>query len=132
MTAPDSTWMSLSPSDEQDMLVGRPDFAASASVGLQAGEYAVFDNGTLRITHTGSPPGLAITGEVDESTYSGLMRALEGFTGWPGEIHVDMAGVLYCDLAGLRAIVDLTGARGHSHEDGGRRLVLHEVPPQLR
>ena len=101
MTALKGTWMSLPPGNE------------------------------LRITSTGSPPGLAITGEVDESTYSSFVRALARFTGGQGEIHLDLAGVLYCDIAGLRAIVDLTGARGHSAQDC-RRVVLHEVPPQLR
>jgi ABC-type transporter Mla MlaB component len=101
MTAPKSPWMSLPRGNE------------------------------LRITSTGSPPGLAIAGEVDESTYSSFVRALAGFTGGQGEIHVDLAGVLYCDIAGLRAIVDLTGARGRSGQDC-RRVVLHEVPPQLR
>jgi ABC-type transporter Mla MlaB component len=85
----------------------------------------------LRITSIASPPGFAVTGEVDESTYSSFVRALASFTSGPGEIHVDLAGVLYCDIAGLRAIVDLTGARGHSAQYC-RRVVLHEVPPQLR
>jgi ABC-type transporter Mla MlaB component len=101
MTAPKSTRMSLPPGNE------------------------------LRITCTGNPPGLAITGEVDESSYSSFVRALARFTGGQSEIHIDLAGLLYCDIAGLRAIVDLTGARGRSGQDC-RRVVLHEVPPQLR
>jgi ABC-type transporter Mla MlaB component len=131
MTAPDGTWMSLSASNERDNLAGAQDLAALADVDVRASEYVVFDDGTLRISYTGIPPGLAITGEVDESTYSGLMRALDGFTGGPGEIHIDLAGVLYCDLAGLRAIVDLTGARGHSDVHASRRVVLHAIPSQL-
>jgi hypothetical protein len=45
-----------------------------------------------------------------------------------------MGGVSYCDLAGLRAIVRVTGADdGARGSNGGdsRRVVLHEVPPQL-
>jgi ABC-type transporter Mla MlaB component len=132
MTAPDGTWMSLSPGIEQDVLAGEQDLARGPNVDLRAGEWAVSGNGTLRIARTGSPLGLVITGEIDESTYSGLVRALEGLTAAPGEIHVDLTGLLYCDIAGLRAIVDLTGARCRSSRAGSRRVVLHEVPPQLR
>ena len=96
------------------------------------GEYCVSDDGTLRITRTGIPPGLAISGEVDEFTYPGLVRALRQISGGIGEIHVSLARVLYCDLAGLRAIVDLTGARGLGSDHLARCVVLHEVPPQLR
>jgi ABC-type transporter Mla MlaB component len=91
----------------------------------------VFDDGALRVTKTGSPPGLAITGDVDEFTYSGLVRALKSVTG-AGEIHVDLAGVQYCDLAGLLAIIGLTRLRGHRHFRRSRRVALDEVPPQLR
>ena len=94
---------------------------------------AVYDDGVLRITNTDDPPGLAIAGEIDESTYDGLIGALGKFAHGPGEIHVSMGGVSYCDLAGLRAIVCVAGADGGARGDGGdtRRVVLHEVPAQL-
>lgn len=91
---------------------------------------AVYDDGVLRITNTDDPPGLAIVGEIDESTYDGLIGALGKFAHGPGEVHVSMGGVSYCDLAGLRAIVCVTGADDDARGDG-RRVVLHEVPPQL-
>lgn len=98
------------------------------------GDCAVYDDGVLRITNTDDPPGLAIVGEIDESTYDGLIGALGKFAHRPGEVHVSMGGVSYCDLAGLRAIVRVTGAddgaRGNNGGDS-RRVVLHEVPPQL-
>src|ERR1700683_1718376 len=94
---------------------------------------AVYDDGVLRITNTDDPPGLAIVGEIDESTYDGLIGALGKFAHGPGEVHVSMGGVSYCDLAGLRAIVCVTGADDDARGNGGdgRRVVLHEVPPQL-
>jgi ABC-type transporter Mla MlaB component len=94
---------------------------------------AVYDDGVLRITNTDDPPGLAIAGEIDESTYEGLIGALGKFAHGPGEVHVSMGGVSYCDLAGLRAIVCVTGADGGARGNGGdtRRVVLHEVPAQL-
>jgi ABC-type transporter Mla MlaB component len=94
---------------------------------------AVYDDGVLRITNTDDPPGLAIAGEIDESTYEGLINALGKYARGPDEIHVSMGGVSYCDLAGLRAIVCVTGADGGARGNGGdtRRVVLHEVPAQL-
>ena len=94
---------------------------------------AVYDDGVLRITNTDDPPGLAIAGEIDESTYDGLVGALGVVANGPAEVHVSLGGVSYCDLAGLRAIVCVTGAdRGGCSPDGDtRRVVLHEVPPQL-
>jgi ABC-type transporter Mla MlaB component len=94
---------------------------------------AVYDDGVLRITNTDDPPGLAIAGEIDESTYDGLIGALGKIAHGPDEIHVSLGGVSYCDLAGLRAIVCVTGADGGARGGSGdaRRVVLHEVPPQL-
>jgi ABC-type transporter Mla MlaB component len=93
----------------------------------------VYDDGVLRITSTSDPPGLALEGEIDESTYPGLVQALQTSTKDRAEVHFSLGGVRYCDLAGLRAIVRATGigedsANGAGH---GRRVVLHEVPAQL-
>jgi ABC-type transporter Mla MlaB component len=88
----------------------------------------VYDNGVLRMTLVGSPPVLVIDGEIDEDTYPALVQKLGDLMG-PAEIHLNLAGVRYCDLAGLRAMVLLTGA---SHAGRGRRVVLHEVPPDLQ
>lgn len=90
----------------------------------------VYDDGVLRVGRAGSPPVLVITGEIDESNYPGLVGALERLTSGVGEVHVDLAGVAFCDLAGLRAIVRL--AEPGRDCSGGRRLVLHQVPRQVR
>ena len=100
------------------------------------GDCALYDDGVLRITATDDPPGLAIAGEIDESTYAGLVSALDKLTDGPAEIHVSLAAVSYCDLAGLRAIVRITGADsngadsgrgGRGGHGGSRRVVLHGV-----
>jgi ABC-type transporter Mla MlaB component len=88
-----------------------------------AGDHAVYDDGVLRMTATRSLPGLAIAGEIDEGTYPALLRTLEDLPG-SADIHINLAGVEYCDLAGLRAIIRLAGR--------GRRIVLHEVPQYLQ
>jgi ABC-type transporter Mla MlaB component len=104
-----------------------------------SGDCAVYDDGVLRITTTDDPPGLAIAGEIDESTYAGLISALDKLTDGPAEVHVSLAEVSYCDLAGLRAIVRITGAESNGAGDGaglgghgGRRVVLHGVPLSLK
>jgi hypothetical protein len=105
------------------------------------GDCAVYDDGVLRITNSDNPPGLVIAGEIDESTYPGLVGALGRFTDGPAEIHLSLGGVRYCDLAGLRAIVCVTGGSGRGASDVGapwdgsgysKRVVLHKVPPQLK
>jgi anti-anti-sigma factor len=88
----------------------------------------VYDDGVMRMTATRNPPGLAIAGEIDESTYPALVARLEELAG-RDEIHLNLAGVEYCDLAGLRAMVRMAGTGRGSDS---RQVVLHEVPPQLR
>jgi len=93
-------------------------------------EYAVYDDGVLRITRSGSPPIVALAGEIDESTYPGLVGALETAADGHNEIHFDFAQVAYCDLAGLRAIICVTGA-DHDGKGSRRRVVLHRLSPEL-
>jgi len=90
---------------------------------------AVSDDGELRIIRRGDPPWLVVAGEIDEYSYTSLIRVLASVAGDPGEIHIDLADVEYCDVAGLRAFVVLAAApcRGH----GGVRVVLHKVPSHL-
>jgi ABC-type transporter Mla MlaB component len=102
-----------------------PTESESSSIGTGHDEY---DDGVLRMTPVGNPSGLAIAGEIDEDTYPALVAKLEEFAGGD-EIHLNLAGVEYCDLAGLRAIIRLAGV-GHVRDS--RRVVLHEIPPQLR
>ena len=69
-----------------------------------------------------------MTGEIDESSYPMLLVSLAA--AGDGEIHIDLSGVTYCDLAGLRAIVRL--AEPGSGGRPARRVVLHAVPPRFR
>lgn len=88
------------------------------------------DDGALRITGIRGQEALAVAGEIDEHNYLALVDALGRATDGLHEIHINLAGVEYCDLAGLRAIIRLAGSAGnHDHE--GTRLVLHEVPGYL-
>lgn len=86
---------------------------------------SAYDDGVLRITSTGSPASLVIAGDIDGYTYPALLDTLRKLTDGLHEIHINLADVDYCDLAGLRAIIRLAGRSG---DRGGTRLVLHEVP----
>ncbi|MGP7997883.1 MAG: STAS domain-containing protein [Streptosporangiaceae bacterium] len=92
----------------------------------------VLDDGTLRVTwRDREPPAMALAGEVDESSYPGLVAALSSAAAGRPEIHLDLAGLGYCDLAGLRAIVRLAGRDEAAGPAGARRVVLHRVPVPL-
>jgi anti-anti-sigma factor len=91
--------------------------------------HPAYDNGVLRITETAGPAGLAITGEIDEATYPALVTSLHDIAERHHEFHLDLSGVSYCDLAGLRAIVQLADA---GHASRVRRVLLHNVPHHMR
>jgi ABC-type transporter Mla MlaB component len=96
------------------------------------GSGLVLDDGTLRITwRSGEPPIMVLAGEVDEASYPGLVAALTGAAAHYDEIHLDLAGLGYCDLAGLRAMVRLASPDAAG---GGvvKQVVLHRVPDSVR
>lgn len=90
----------------------------------------VFGDGALRIARAGDQRGLVIVGDIDEFTHADLIAALSRIAEEPGEIHLDLAGVEYCDAAGLRALVALTETSCQGHD--GRRVILHGLPPHLK
>ncbi|HUA30380.1 MAG TPA: STAS domain-containing protein [Streptosporangiaceae bacterium] len=83
----------------------------------------------LRISKLNDRPGLVIAGEVDESGYPILLHCLAAL-GTHGEVHIDLGGVEFCDLAGLRAIVCV--GRPDEPVSPGRHVCLHAVPLGLR
>ena len=86
------------------------------------------DDALLRVTRIPGQTAVSIAGEIDDCTHAALVDALRTLTDGLREIHIHLAGVEYCDIAGLRAIVLLAGNHGHERT----RLVLHEVPEHLR
>jgi ABC-type transporter Mla MlaB component len=83
----------------------------------------------LRITPANGVSGLVIAGEIDESSYSRLVRGLRAVDP-RGDVHIDLSGVEFCDLAGLRAIVCVTETDAGGPAPG--HLTLHAVPDRLR
>jgi anti-anti-sigma regulatory factor len=80
----------------------------------------------LQIVPTVDPPGLAMVGDIDRSNVAAVTNALARMRGHAGDIHLDLSGLLFCDLGGLQAIV-----RAAQALNAGRRLVLHGIPRQL-
>jgi ABC-type transporter Mla MlaB component len=107
-----------------------PDTAAPSN-GTECGSDVVFDNGALRITRACSPSTLVIAGDIDEYTHAGLIAALTAATAGPGEVHISLAGVQYCDVAGLRTIVAMADTDDAAQHLTDRRVVLHDLPEPL-
>src|ERR1700687_94945 len=86
----------------------------------------IYTDTILQIVPPADPPGLALVGDVEASNVQAVARALAGLPSATGDVHVDLSGLLFCDLGGLQAIVRAAQALGP-----GRRLVLHGIPRQL-
>jgi hypothetical protein len=74
---------------------------------------------------------VAIAGVINEHTRSGLTDTLGRLTDGHREVHISLRDVARCELAGLRAIIGLTGVTSGARDDPARLVVLHEVPEQL-
>nr|WP_240947787.1 MEDS domain-containing protein [Planosporangium mesophilum] len=86
------------------------------------------DDRRLRIIPTYAPRGLRIVGTVDVMTVGALTTTLNRATRWPeADIHLDLGGLEFIDVAGVRAIV-----RAAAGLEDGRHLVIQQLAPGLR
>jgi anti-sigma B factor antagonist len=58
----------------------------------------------------GDPPVLQVDGEIDMSTADELRTALEQAVSADPNVVVDMAGVTFCDAAGLRVVLQVAAS----------------------
>ncbi|WP_371784198.1 STAS domain-containing protein [Streptosporangium subroseum] len=65
----------------------------------------IYDDGTLRITSTVHPPGIRLEEEPDRSGVPALMAALAGADQADGPFYVDLSGLDFIDVNGLRVLV---------------------------
>ena len=86
----------------------------------------VFGDRNLVISRTTAPEGLRFAGEIDISNSPSLAESIRA--GFPdgGNPHLDMSSVSFCDISGIRVLVDLAQEIGP-----GRRLLVHGLPAQL-
>jgi ABC-type transporter Mla MlaB component len=104
-----------------------------ASPGLVPGIDPDAGLGVSPLSVSRSRLGLAIHGEIDESSFCFFAEALSALASGLSLVQIDLTGVEYCDVAGLRLMVRLTGAEGREGDHtGARRVVLHGAAPYLR
>lgn len=67
-----------------------------------------------------------LAGDIDLTTHAVLAAALAGAADSDGQLHLDLAGVRFCDGAGMRILL-----RGSRRKPQACRTVLHNLPPHL-
>jgi anti-anti-sigma regulatory factor len=92
----------------------------------------LFGNGSFSIARGSDPVQLVLAGELDYASIPRLTDALFDAADGSGVLHVDLAGVYFCDLAALRTIIGLSQ---HSQDRQPPRLarpvVLHNLPTHI-
>ena len=89
------------------------------------------DSSRLHAVFTSSPPTLHLAGDVDEWTFPDLTKILaRTAAAGASRIHLDLAHVEYCDVAGLRAIISLASGQG-KHLAAVDEIVFTPLPGPL-
>jgi len=93
---------------------------------MEAGAGPVYVDKQLVVTPTLTPVGLQFAGEIDMTNSHAVVRSL--ITAFPttGDPHLDLTALIFCDISGIRALVDAAEGLG-----AGRHLLLHGLPPQI-
>jgi hypothetical protein len=86
----------------------------------------LYQDSILRISKQIQLAGVRLDGTVDASNVDAMSRTLIANINGAEDFHLDLSGLLFCDLGGLRAIVNTAQQIG-----GGRRLVIHALPSHL-
>ncbi len=97
------------------------DFMATGQAG------PVYADKQLVVTRTEMPDGLRFAGEIDISNASAVGESLRLTFPRHGDVHLDVSRVSFCDISGIRAIVEVAGEL-----EDGRRVLLHGLPDQLQ
>ncbi|RLU96698.1 hypothetical protein CTZ27_16955 [Streptomyces griseocarneus] len=69
----------------------------------------------LVVVRTFDPPGLRIEGVVDTASHRHLRDALQSVASVRGDVRLEMSGVEFLDLAGLRLLMTFARARAARH-----------------
>jgi anti-anti-sigma regulatory factor len=86
----------------------------------------VYADKQLVVSRTTSPDGLSFAGEIDASNSHAVGDSISTAQMPDRDIHVEVAGLIFCDISGIRAFVSAAEALPE-----GRRLLLHGMPAQL-
>ncbi len=81
----------------------------------------------LVVTRTAGPAGLRFSGEIDMTNAHAVVRSLTAAFPTEGHPHLDLTGLIFCDISGIRALVDAAEGLGTN-----RRLLIHGLPEQIQ
>ena len=105
--------------------------AARAGQSWSDGAGQLAPQSPLRITFHRGPATLELAGVIDDSTYPVLTRSLaRAALSGAAAIRIDLTGVEFCDLAGLRAITSLASPAGYGPATV-RQVTIAHLPAQL-
>jgi anti-anti-sigma factor len=93
----------------------------------RAGYRPVYADKHLVVTRTDDPAGLRFAGEIDVSNSAAVGESVRGACCGEENAHLDLANLSFCDISGIRALVDAA-----QELDAGRTLLLHGLPEQLQ
>ena len=91
------------------------------------GNGPVYADKHLVVTRTADPGGLRFAGEIDVTNSDAVSQIMLVAIGESGDPHIDLSGVSFCDVSGIRALIEASQRLGD-----GRRLLLHGLPDQLQ
>ena len=86
----------------------------------------IYADKQLVVTRTLEPYGLCFSGEIDMTNSIAVPQSLSMAFVRSGDMHLDVSGLIFCDISGIRSFVDAALAM----EEG--RLLLHGLPPLLQ
>jgi len=92
----------------------------------RASASTVYLDRQLLVERTNRPRGFRFVGEIDISNSVALSHALVQELDGELRIHLDMRSLVFCDVSGIRALVNVAQVLAPD-----RRLVLHGLAPQL-
>ena len=89
-------------------------------------DQAVYRDRQLVVTRTSNPPGLRFVGELDLNNSHAISHALQDSRESTHNPHMDLRGLIFCDVSAIRALVNIARLVGPD-----RRLLLHGLPEDL-
>lgn len=86
----------------------------------------IYADKQLVVTRTLEPYGLRFSGEIDITNSNAIPLSLSMAFVRNGDMHIDVSGLIFCDISGIRSFVETAEAM-----EGGRML-LHGLPAPLQ
>jgi anti-anti-sigma factor len=86
----------------------------------------VYADKHLVVRRTEEPDGLYFAGEIDVTNSHAVAESLGNASMGDADIHLDLSGLSFCDISGIRSLVDAAESR----QTG--RLMLHGLPALLQ